>query len=232
MNVKQFRCLSDNLGYVIYGPRAAVAVDGGATEKILTFLETENLNLKFVTTTHAHADHTVGIDALLEASEGVYLNYKKLMMKKVIDIDGERIRIYPTPGHTDDSVSFHAGNALLTGDTLFNGTVGNCFSGDLERFFRSIKLILGLPGETVIYAGHDYVMDSMAFAKKLEPDNYHIDAFVAQYDPADVRSTLSHELKINPYLRFNDPKMISILKKRGLPVTTEYARWESLMSIE
>jgi hydroxyacylglutathione hydrolase len=121
---------------------------------------------------------------------------------------------------------------LITGDTLFNGTVGNCFSGDLKRFYDSIKLLMGFPGETIIYAGHDYVLESMAFAKNLEPDNHDIDLFLKKYDPDHVFSTMDEEMKINPYLRFNESKIITLLEEKGLPVATEYERWESLMSIE
>jgi hydroxyacylglutathione hydrolase len=87
------------------------------------------------------------------------------------------------------------------------------------------------PGETIVYAGHDYVEEYMEFAKQLEPDNTHIERFLGKYDPAHVYSTLDEEFKINPFLRFNDKKIISILQKRDLPVGTEYERWESLMSL-
>ena len=43
-----------------------------------------------------------------------------------------------------------------------------------------------------------------------------------------VRSTLQDEYKVNRFLRFNHRKIISILEGRGLPVGTEYQRWESL----
>jgi len=47
-----------------------------------------------------------------------------------------------------------------------------------------------------------------------------------------VFSTLQEELKVNPYLKFNDSRIIAVLEKKGLPVDTEYRRWESLMSLE
>ena len=62
-------------------------------------------------------------------------------------------------------------------------------------------------------------------------DNPDLDAFWEQYDPYDVRSTLKDELTVNPYLRFNDDRMIAFLKQRGLPISTEYERWESLMTV-
>ena len=91
---------------------------------------------------------------------------------------------------------------------------------------------MAFPDETLVYAGHDYVKDSMAVAKRLEPDNKEIDRFLNKYTPDHVWSTLAEERKINPYVRFNAPDIISFLKTEGLPVSTEYERWESIMSID
>jgi len=232
MNIKQFRYAADNFSYLVYGQRFALAIDGGAVQEILTFVETHGLNLTDVTNTHSHPDHTAGTQELLDDSGSRYMDCKTLLSTKTIDLEGEEIRVYHTPGHTQDSITFHLGQVLITGDTLFNGTVGNCFTGDLKGFYDSIKLLMGFPGATIIYAGHDYVMESMAFAKKLEPDNRAIDLFLKKYEPNHVYSTMDDELKINPYLRFNESKIITLLEKKGLPVATEYERWESLMSIE
>ncbi len=48
MKIRQFRYSSDNLGYVIYGEKSAVAIDGGAVEAILKFLDKNRLQLEFV----------------------------------------------------------------------------------------------------------------------------------------------------------------------------------------
>jgi hydroxyacylglutathione hydrolase len=110
--------------------------------------------------------------------------------------------------------------------------MGRCFTGDLKNFFKSANFLLKLPEDTIIYAGHDYVEEYMAFAKTLEPNNSHIDEFLSRYNPEHVYSTLADELKINPHLRFNDPAIISVLERRGLPVETPYDRWASVMSID
>ncbi len=142
----------------------------------------------------------------------------------------ETLTIIPTPGHTHDSVCFYTGKALICGDTLFNGTVGNCFSGDLRAFFESVKKLMQYPPDTYIYAGHDYVAESLAFARTLEPANQEIDRYLKDsYDPAHVRSTLEEELKINPFLKFNDPAIVSMLIEKGFAADTEYERWVSLM---
>ena len=131
-----------------------------------------------------------------------------------------------------DSVCFHAGRYLISGDTLFNGTIGNCFSGNLRGFYESIRRLMALPDETVVFPGHDYVELAIAFARYLEPENGDIDAYMSLYDPDCVCSLLRDELKVNPYMRFNDPAIVGMLEKRGLPVDTEWDRWQSLMAIE
>ena len=91
---------------------------------------------------------------------------------------------------------------------------------------------MAFPPKTLIFAGHDYWMDSLAFAEYLEPENAEIERFRGLYDPGHVCSTLAEEFKINPYLRFNETPIINLLKKRELPHETEGQRWDSLMSID
>ena len=91
---------------------------------------------------------------------------------------------------------------------------------------------MSLPLNTVVYAGHDYVHEAMKFATKLEPDNKNIDIFLNNYGSDHIFSTLADEMKINPYLRFNEKGIVGLLKKKNLPCRTEWERWESLMSIE
>jgi len=231
LNIEQFR-YGDNLAYLIFGKTEAMAIDGGAWQEIITFLETYNLKLKFVTNTHQHYDHTSGNEQLLRKTKTHFLSSSNLTDNQEITIDGEAVVVYQTPGHTSDSICFHTGNILVTGDTLFNGTIGNCFSGNQQSFYQSIKRLMSLPDETKVYAGHDYIRDSLAFTRHLEPDNKEIDRFWNSYDPDCVYSTLSEERKINPYLRFNEEPIINLLKANNLPHATEWERWASLMSIE
>jgi hydroxyacylglutathione hydrolase len=232
MHIEQFRCGADNFAYLVYGRSQAVAIDGVAWEDILSFLRQNSLELVFVTNTHGHFDHTSGNDKLLKATKAKFLGFADLACDKKTAVDGEDISVYRTPGHTADSVCFHAGNFLISGDTLFNGTIGNCFSGDQKSFYLSIRRLMTLPDETIVYAGHDYVRDSLAFALRLEPDNREIKKFAASYDVDHVYSTLACERRINPYLRFNEEPIIKLLTARGLPVATEWERWQSLMSVD
>lgn len=233
LNVEQFRYGSDNFAYLIFGQENAMAIDGGAWKEILSFLEHHHLTLKIVTNTHAHYDHTSGNDHLIKETDADFLQCATLPDHHEIIIEGNPVLLYRTPGHTDDSVSFHVHHYLITGDTLFNATIGNCFSGNQKNFFASIKKIMTLPDDTIIFAGHDYVPDSLAFARHLEPDNGKIDLFRDFYNSSlRVYSTLADERGINPYLRFNDPSIVNLLRQKGLPCATEWERWNSLMSID
>jgi hydroxyacylglutathione hydrolase len=232
LHVEQFHYGADNFSYLIYGKNKALAIDGGASPEILSFLKDNGLVLEIVTNTHGHLDHTSGNDELLRSTSAQFLDFADLSDNREIQIEGERIFVYRTPGHSVDSVCFYTGNVLISGDTLFNGTIGNCFTGDLKSFYLSIKRLMALPDETKIYAGHDYVRDSLAFARHLEPDNKEIEKFGKTDDADHVVSTMADERRINPYLRFNEEPIIKLLQKKGLPRATEWERFQSLMSIE
>ncbi|HPD57028.1 MAG TPA: MBL fold metallo-hydrolase [Smithellaceae bacterium] len=231
LNIEQFRS-GDNLAYLIFKEKEAMAIDGVAWQEILSFLEKNNLSLKLIANTHQHYDHTGGNAHLAKAKSAKILTFGDLGDNKKIALAGKAITVYRTPGHTDDSVCFYTGHALVSGDTLFNGTIGNCFSGDLKSFYHSIKRLMHLPDETIIFAGHDYVRDSLAFARHLDPENAEIGKFWDLYNPDCVYSTIADEKKINPYFRFNEKPIIELLQKMNLPHATEWERWQSLMSIE
>ncbi len=231
LKIKQFFYGGDNLGYLLYAGTRALAIDGGAVDDILGFVRQKGLTLEAVTNTHGHGDHTTGTRQLAKATGAVHLDHRRFADGEPITLAGETVTVRLTPGHTADSVTFAADGCLVTGDTLFNGTVGNCFSGDVKAFYRSIRLLMGYPGATRIYAGHDYVAASLAFARHLTPDNRAIDAYADRYDKTHVTSTLDDERAVNPYLRFNDPEIIRLLESKGLPTDTAYQRWEGIMSI-
>ena len=231
MRVKQFRYSADNLGYLMYGERYALAIDGGAAEQMLSFIEQHCLELRVITNTHSHGDHTCGNKTLAEATEAEFINVGELTSIGTLPLEGSRIDIIHTPGHTADSVCFHVDGILISGDTLFNGKVGRCGAGDIRTFYESIRKLLELPGDTLIYAGHDYVEEYLEFARMVEPANSFIDTYLRRYDPAFVFASLEDELKVDPFLRLSEPSVISFLERRDLPVSTEYQRWESLMSL-
>ncbi|MCG8529797.1 MAG: MBL fold metallo-hydrolase [Desulfovibrionales bacterium] len=231
MQVKQFSYAHDNLGYFVFSKRQGIAIDMGAQEELGEFVEQRGLEVLHVTNTHLHGDHTGGNQGVLETLGGTFLDCRHFTQGQSIQLDDEVLGILLTPGHTAESVCFSGPGFLITGDTLFNGTVGNCFSGDLDAFFHSLKLLLDYPGETLVYSGHDYVKESLNFAQSLESDNPNIQRYLEKYDPGHIVSTLADELKVNPYLRFDDPSMIQRLKENGADVSSSLDRFKALMTI-
>ncbi len=73
---------------------------------------------------------------------------------------GFKARVIHTPGHTRGSVCyyFESEKLLLSGDTLFCGSLGRTdFPGGSTRdiLFSIIKKLFALPEETAVYAGHN-----------------------------------------------------------------------------
>lgn len=227
----QFRYGTDNLGYLIHGDTDALAIDGGACKEMMDYLSSRKLRLKYVTNTHSHGDHTCGNSSLLKLSGAEFIDVKDLPELKKIDLEGNSIRVYHTPGHTTDSVCFYYEGVLIAGDTLFNGKVGRCFTGDIPGFFQSIKQILDLPPDTVLFAGHDYVFEYLDQAGELEPENLLVDEYRSLYNPNLVCATLREEMEVDPFIRYNKPEIIRMLVSRGLPVDTEFHRFRSVMSL-
>jgi len=231
MFIQQFKYSTDNLGYLVYSTSEGIAIDAGGVEEVLAFAEKNNINIKHVTNTHSHYDHTSGNQVLLKETTAQFIDCRQIKSDQTILLDDEILEVFHTPGHTDDSITFKADEFLVTGDTLFNGTIGNCFSGDLNAFFQSLKRLISLPKDTKIYGGHDYVLESMEIAKTIEKENPYIEEYIKKYNSGLIVSTLDDELKVNLYIRFNATGMISNLKKRNMPINTELARFKSIMEI-
>ena len=229
MQIQQFRYSADNLGYLVFSEKTGVAIDAGAVTDMTNFTQKNHITIAYVTNTHLHHDHISGNDQMLEKTGAVFLDCKNFSDKQKIQVGRETLTVLTTPGHTRDSVCFAADDFLVTGDTLFNGTVGNCFSGDLEAFYHSLKKLTAFAGHTKIFAGHDYVAESLETAEAIDPDNPDIRQYKEKYDPVLVVSTLKDELLVNPFLRFNAQAMIKKLQQRNFPCHTEKQRFISLM---
>ncbi len=229
MDIYQFPYSQDNFAYLLVSDNKAMTIDPGAVEEITEFAASRGLTIEYVINTHSHYDHTGGNHAMLSQTKAQFIDCRKIISEQSVFLGKEQVRMFPTPGHTMDCICFAAGDFLVTGDTLFNGTIGNCFSGNLTAFFASITTLLGFPSQTRIFGGHDYVRQAMDAARWIEPDNPDISRYLQAYDPSFVVSTLEQELQVNPYLRFNAPEMIQLLESRQLPNETSFVRFQSIM---
>ncbi len=79
----------------------------------------------------------------------------------VIRVGNVSLEVIHTPGHSPGGICLLAEGNLFTGDTLFVGGIGRTDlpGASVNQFMDSIrKRLLTLPGETVVWPGHDYGM--------------------------------------------------------------------------
>lgn len=95
---------------------------------------------------------SIGVDPLLPPD-------KFLTPDIVINFGEESLKVIETPGHTPGGVSFYSPGVLFSGDTLFYQGVGRTdFSyGSPSKLEKSVKKLLCLPGDTIVYPGHSSV---------------------------------------------------------------------------
>ncbi len=163
---------------------AAVLDPGDEPDKIISEIERNNAVPKMIINTHCHYDHIGAVDMIrneykipfcVHEYEEEYAsdpgkNYS-IISGKTISLkpdllfkDGQKIMIgdteltvIHTPGHTLGSCCFMIGGCLVSGDTLFAGSVGRAdlYGGDENTLINSIKSkILVLDEDTPVIPGH------------------------------------------------------------------------------
>lgn len=92
---------------------------------------------------------------------------------EVFDAAGFSIQMLHTPGHTKGSCCYYLKEegVLLSGDTLFYGSVGRTDfpGGSTAEIVRSLhKLVDSLPEETEVFPGHD-ASTTIGYEKRYNP---------------------------------------------------------------
>jgi hydroxyacylglutathione hydrolase len=215
-----------------------MVIDPGECINLLKTIEQKNIKLNAILITHHHYDHTGGIKELLikypylkvyGPNNNIDLIKSRLIDGELLNVIGVDFEIIEIPGHTLDHIAYFANinnsPILFCGDTLFAGGCGRVFEGTFDQMYESLMKLKKLPQNTRIYCGHEYTINNLKFAKEVEPGN--IDLIARYNDVVNLRknniptlpSTLSVELKTNPFLRAdknNVQKIISHKFKTGL----------------
>lgn len=73
-----------------------------------------------------------------------------------VDLSFTSFKVIHTPGHTKGGICLLFDDFIITGDTLFAGTIGRTDfpGGDYEEMKRSLQRIKVLNPNTIIYPGH------------------------------------------------------------------------------
>ncbi len=167
--------------------KEVLIIDPGANaNQIISHIEKQQYKPIGIVLTHGHGDHIGGVVELKSKYDvPIYLhaldqpmveegskNMTKFMFGKSIEFSPDHLlkeedeiavdtltyHILHTPGHTPGGVSIYCENALFTGDTLFQGSIGRTDfpGGSFEQLIHAIKTkLLTYPDDTKVYPGHN-----------------------------------------------------------------------------
>lgn len=166
--------------------KKAVVIDpGDEGDRIQSLVLEKGYHVEYILLTHGHFDHIGAVAELRDAfgaKVGIHANDAEMLtdgqknlstyMGSAIEMqpadflleDGQTITfgnmtltVLATPGHSLGGVCFLTPEGLISGDTLFAGSIGRTDfpGGSLEQLLDGIKQkLMVLPEETRVFPGH------------------------------------------------------------------------------
>ena len=213
-------CLSYVIGCAEAG--RAVIVDPGRdrVQDYLRIARKKGLTITDVVETHTHADHISGNRDLAAATGATIrihraaaaaFEHAPLADGDVLRLGNVELKVCHAPGHTPDSICLlvtdHARGGepwfVLTGDTLFVGSVGRPDlggAGAAEDIYESLQRVLKPLGDGVeVYPGHGA---GSACGRAMS---------------AKAASTIGFERRFNPAFRFDSKSAFVEFLMEGVP---------------
>ena len=225
-----------NFNYLIACPETgeALAIDPLEYGQVLAAAKEKGWEVTQVLNTHHHHDHTGGNEGMVAATGAKILAHKEandqipgidigLQAGDVVKV-GKTVELeaLDTPGHTMSHICLlsHTDTpALFSGDTMFNAGAGHCKGGGHpDALYATFSSQLDrLADETLIYPGHDYIVNNLNFTLDREPDNERAKALKAEVEGQDTHAamvtSLGLEKEINTFFRLNSPTVIAKLRE-------------------
>lgn len=231
-SIEPIKAFKDNYIWAVICPNKKIiwVVDPGDSAPVIKFIEENNFVLKGILITHHHYDHCDGLEILrAKYNVSVYAPIHPKIQATDTAKEGDEIflpehklkfTVLEIPGHTLDHIAYYCehGNFIFCGDTLFSAGCGRVFEGTYEQMYNSLMRIAELPEETNIYCTHEYTLENLKFAKKVDPENIDIDSYTIQVidcmnkQKPSLPSNLLLEKKVNPFLRTAKPSVLEFCK--------------------
>ena len=240
LEIHQFPCLKDNYGVLIHDPASGhtAAIDAPEAPAVRKALAAKGWRLSHILVTHHHADHTDGVLPLKAETTCTVIGPKaeaariKGLDKTVGEGDtftfaGAEVRVLDTPGHTAGHITFWmpSAKAAFAGDTIFALGCGRVIEGTMEMMWGSLAKLAKLPGDTMVYCGHEYTLSNARFALTIEPENVALVARAAEVEKLvaagkpTLPTRIDLELATNPFLR---PQSADIRKRLGMEKSADW----------
>ncbi len=165
------------------GGEGVVVDPSYGVETVLEAIDRRGVRVRYVLNTHSHTDHIAGNPAVVERTGAKVVAHRLVPFTPdravdegdVVEVNGIRIQVLHTPGHTKDSVLYRFDGHVATGDTLFVGECGrvDLAGGDPSAMYDSLLgRIVHLEDDLVVLPGHDYGVTPTSTIGREKRENY------------------------------------------------------------
>ena len=163
---------------------AAIIDPGDEPDRILDFVREKGLKVDIIMCTHGHFDH-IGAVGDIKKETGAKLVIHNADMDTYsaakdqaalwgygvedlpqpdgfvdeadeVQVGNVKLKVLHTPGHSPGGICLYGEGVLITGDTIFQGSVGRTDfpGGSIEMLKKSFKRLIDFPENTEVYPGH------------------------------------------------------------------------------
>jgi hydroxyacylglutathione hydrolase len=177
--------VQENAWLVSNDGRAVLVDPGEEAERLQREIAEREVKVEAILITHCHFDHVGAVAAMAEHTGApVYCPAGEVQILEnindyvrwpgfgpfepyspehsvtggdTLELAGLTFNVISTPGHSPDHVTYSTGNTILSGDVLFQGSVGRTDlpGSDHATLMRSIATLLDtLPDDTHVLPGH------------------------------------------------------------------------------
>ncbi|NNE58447.1 MAG: MBL fold metallo-hydrolase [Hellea sp.] len=213
---------------------AAGRTSTSSADEIIDHVRENELAIDWILETHAHADHLSAATYLRaqlggKIAIGEHIPDIQNVFSKLFNFDGSLKRdgsqfdhlfadgdefkigtlegtIIFTPGHTPACISYHIGDAVFVGDTLFMPDYGTARcdfpGGDAATLYNSVQRLFALPDDTRMFLCHDYLPEGRdiyiweTIVGQQKSSNIHINEKITKAEFVAMRNARDAKLEM------------------------------------